>query len=162
MTSEWLIPCALTAVIAIPFSGCNAAHAESQAPTAQTGVMVWAAFQCSTYASLANNSSEKARLFTLGYESGKRFLEAIAAGKIAEADITKTVPIGITVRFGGPSADFVLGAIYANAEQEARDRVVKTDYNGLPLALKDWVIDPEVQKIKAETQMQTRNCALLK
>ena len=44
-----------------------------------TAVLVWSALECSQYAMLAGKTAQETeRLFGLGYENGKRFVQAVA------------------------------------------------------------------------------------
>ena len=131
--------------------------------SADTAVLAWAAFACSTYADMAGKpQDERERLFRVGYDNGKRFLDAARRGEIRDEEIRSKVPIGITMNASGPSTDFALGRIYEVASTEAYDRVVKRDASGLPLPAGKWQMDSGAQKMAADTEYRNRNCGLLK
>src|SRR5262245_41234939 len=51
---------------------------------AQLGSLMWAAFQCGTYAGLSGDEKEQARLFEVGLKAGREFLDAINKGQITD------------------------------------------------------------------------------
>lgn len=139
------------------------AQTSQRKASAEDGLLAWSAFECSMYASLAQEpQSEFARLFSLGYEGGKRFLEGVLSKEISEDSVSKKVPIGLIWNAQGPTVDFRLGRIYEVSTQEAYDRVVKHDPNGLDLAVAQWRTDKELKKSIAAREYRDRNCALLK
>jgi hypothetical protein len=73
------------------------------------GKKVIAAFECAALAQLAGDADEQKRLFTLGYEQAKTFIEALRSGKIEKQNVDQ-VPIGVLI--DGPTADFVLGRLW--------------------------------------------------
>ena len=132
-----------------------------KAVTRDTAVLVWSAFECSQYAGLAGKpEQETERLFSLGYENGKRFLEAVSTKKISEEELRTTVPTSVLFVMYGPTTDFMLGRIFEFANREAYNLVVKGDKFGL--APVDKWRDAEQQKFYAGNEYSTRNCALLK
>lgn len=131
--------------------------------TVSDGLLAWSAFECSTYADIAGERpKEHERLFLLGYESGKRFLEAVLRSEIPEKEVRSTVPMGLLGNAQGPTVDFRLGRIYAVSTQEAYDKVVKHDDVGLDLPVAKWRMDKELQKSIAANEYRKQNCALLK
>jgi hypothetical protein len=60
---------------------------------AQLGRIMWSAFQCSAYAELSENKNEQERLFLVGLNAGRAFLEAMKAGQISEQATRDEVPI---------------------------------------------------------------------
>lgn len=157
---------ALAALQLVLGAGCvdSSAVAESASGgvvTGDTARLSWSAFECSVYAEMAGkDSKEQQRLFQLGYDSGRRFLDAARKGLLTEEEVRNRVPIGF--KASGPTTDFALGQVYGLISQEAYDRIVKNDARGLPRPIDQWVTDPEVQKVRAEGEYSTRNCALLK
>jgi hypothetical protein len=85
------------------------AWAQTSAEYAGMGKKTIAAFECAALAQLAGDADQQKRLFTLGYEQGKTFIEALRSGKIEKQDLDQ-VPIGVLV--DGPTADFVLGRLW--------------------------------------------------
>lgn len=116
------------------------------------GKQAFSAFQCSSWASKNDDQKEAERLFTFGYEQGKKFIGALGAQKIKQEDISSEVPIGVTMLLYGPSPDFMLGNIYSAAQEEALKDVFKTgdDFNA-----------DEVQKIVAGNKFRDGNCQLI-
>lgn len=115
------------------------------------------------YSSLAGDEKEFARLFSLGYDSGKRVLEAVLLKKeIPESDLRKTAPMGFMMHAQGPTVDFRVGRIYEASSQYAHDKIVKHDENGLDLPVREWRMDKDLQKSMASNEYRRQNCALLK
>jgi len=122
--------------------------------------VMWSAFSCATYAELSGDESEQKRLFNLGYAAGAKFLDGINSQTIPEAE-RREAPIGVLLRLGGPSIDFMLGRIFEGANEDAFDRGVKEDSNGLPLLNpSDWA-DGELRIAKARNKFRGSNCALI-
>ena len=57
------------------------------------GHIMWSAFQCSAFAELAENKNEQERLYLVGLNAGRTFLEAMKAGQISEQAAREAVPI---------------------------------------------------------------------
>ena len=70
------------------------ALARTSAEYALLGRRVWAAFECAALAGIAGDADQQKRLFTLGYEQGKTFIEALRSGKIERQDLTREVDNG--------------------------------------------------------------------
>lgn len=138
-----------------------AAPAVGEVTKASRGRMMWSAFECAAYAELAGNKDQQKRLFELGYREGKAFLDAAASGSLSQAERDDT-PVGVLFSLGGPSIDFMLGHIYANASHVAFDTVVKQESDGTPVhdPLK-WA-QGEVQRRRAEQKFRSSNCTLVK
>lgn len=96
---------------------------QAQVPTsseyAQMGRRLWAAFSCSAYAGFAQEAADQERLFMYGLSQGRTYIEALRANRIEREDIRTTVPLAVNLRMMGPNADFILGMIYADAEEDA-------------------------------------------
>lgn len=86
--------------------------AQTSKDYAVMGKKAYAAFECAALASFARDEDEQHRLFQLGYDEGKTFLEALRNGKIEAEDVNSTVPVGITLALEGPTADFILGRVW--------------------------------------------------
>lgn len=112
----------------------------------------WSAFECSALALIAGNTNEQRRLFTLGYESGKEFIEAVRAGKVEDHHARQHAPIGMLLKMEGPTADFMLGRIweaaFKNATKEAYDSYAKYSNESLRTQI-------------ARSEFERQNCALL-
>ena len=68
------------------------------------------AFECYHFASEAEDLELATELFLVGYESGRRFLDGLAQGKLLPDD-QKEIGIIFSLIGGGPSHDFILGRI---------------------------------------------------
>lgn len=94
------------------------------------GEMCWIAFECSIYASFADDENSKSRLFKFGYRQGKSFLEALASGKIEKRDQESIPPF--TLLYPGPSHDFILGQTYSAAQAQVTGYVMaETEKNAI-------------------------------
>jgi hypothetical protein len=95
------------------------------------GRKVWAAFECAALAGIAGDADQQKRLFTLGYEQGKTFIEALRSGKIERQDLTREVPVGLLGLDvpSATSADFVLGRVWEAVLEEARKIAYDSESN---------------------------------
>jgi hypothetical protein len=89
------------------------------------GRIMWSAFQCSAFAELSEYKSEQERLYLVGLNAGRAFLEAMKAGQISEQAAKDNVPINVLQRLEGPSNDSVISKIYAAATGDAYHDIVK-------------------------------------
>lgn len=126
---------------------------QANAQDAQLGRLSWSAFHCASLASQANEPEEQERLFSLGYQSGLTFIEAVRAGHISDDDLRATVPVGFLMGMRGPTPDFMLGRIYEAAVGEAYDDVSEDSVNSL---------DAETRRFFATNLFQRNNCVLLR
>jgi hypothetical protein len=129
---------------------------------ARLGRTMWTAFACATFAELSERKEEQDRLFQTGLKAGREFIEALQNGKISNEEVDSKVPVGVIWLLAGPSIDFIIGRVYSGAEEDAYDSIVKKDASGLPLDIKDWITDKQVQKPKAEAAYLKGNCELIK
>ena len=88
--------------------------ARSEEAKARLGRVMWAAFECTTFASMADKQEDAKRLFDIGLKAGRDFIEALNRGNISQEEFSTMVPMGVTmlIREGGPSTDFVVGRVY--------------------------------------------------
>ena len=128
------------------------AAAQTSKELAAMAPKAWAAFVCSTFAGQAKKEQEEERLFLLGYQNGKTFIEAARAGKIREEDFRDSVPIGVSLVSQGPNADFIVGRIYENASDDAMEKI--TNPLGKYRPSDEWASAAEQEFLKG-------NCALL-
>src|SRR4051794_25755725 len=56
--------------------------AQTSQEYAAKGPRLWAAFECASLAVVTGNAAQNQRLFKLGYEQGKIFLNALQSGKV--------------------------------------------------------------------------------
>jgi hypothetical protein len=89
------------------------------------GRIMWSAFECSAFAELSEYKSEQERLYLVGQNAGRAFLEAMKAGQISEQAVKEDVPINVLQRLEGPSNESVINKIYAAATGNAHDDIVK-------------------------------------
>ncbi len=121
MTSRLLlVAAALAASIAVSNAAENAADEKALA-----GHIMWSAFGCSAYAELAEEKTEQERLYLVGLNAGRTFLDAMKAGQIPEQVVNHYVPISVLQRLEGPSNEIVIGNIHAASTGSARDEIVK-------------------------------------
>jgi hypothetical protein len=132
---------------------CSASVAQTSKDYALMGRKAWAAFSCSALASVAGKADEQQRLFTLGYEQGKTFIEALRSGKIEKKDVDAEVPVGVLWVLQGPSADFALGRMWETAVQEATKDVYATSAKGID--------DQKFQALAASNAFTKANCSLM-
>jgi hypothetical protein len=125
---------------------------QAQEVTARDATRMVTAFMCSIYAEKSGDRTEQERLFTLGYETGKFFLNGALAGNISEAE-EKKIPLAVLWSLGGPTLEFQLGRIYADAAHRAHGKLNKIN-DELPGG-------EDIEKLNAANLFEQRNCALL-
>jgi len=126
----------------------------------QLGRMTYSAFECFMFAEMAGNKEEAERLFNVAIRAGRQFLEALTKGRLSEDEVRTQVPIGVTLKLGGPSIDFMLGRIYEGATDQAYNAIVSQDENGLPLQSR--IEDKDLRRMKAEGKYLRGNCVLIR
>jgi hypothetical protein len=89
------------------------------------GHVMWSAFHCSKYAELADDKNEQERLYLVGLNAGRTFLDAMKAGQLTQQALNESVPINVLQRIEGPDNEFVIGKIHAAATASANDEIVK-------------------------------------
>lgn len=126
------------------------------------GRIMWSAFACSTYAEMGKDRGEQERLFKVGYDSGKKMLEGVINKTIPDSTL-REAPIGVTMRLGGPSVDFMIGRIFESAMNDAFDEVVKEDSNGFPINdPAKWHTDDELKAAIAQNKYLHANCTIIR
>lgn len=152
------IPVAVAAVvllITVPFSY----SAEEDARSAK---IMYSAWRCSTYAEIKGDMAEQNRLFKLGYEKGRQFMDAALGGTITDEERRNFVPIIVGMLMAGPTPEFVLGRIFESAASRAYDDIATKDANGMPLAPADYVRDERLTASIASTKYMQANCEILR
>jgi hypothetical protein len=131
---------------------------------AHLSALMSSAFKCATYANNAEKKEDAKRLFDTGYKAGQEFMAAVGSGQVSKDDLSKhvSVIVGLLLRSGGPSKEFVLGRMFEFISDDDYDDIVKKDASGMSLEMKDWVQDKERQKIKATTLYNRSNCDLIR
>jgi hypothetical protein len=121
------------------------------------GRIMWSAFQCSAFAELSENlisenKNEQERLYLVGLNAGRAFLEAMKAGQISEQAVKEVVPINVLQRLEGPSNECVISKIHAAATGDVFDDIVKKKRSG-------W---GPTQKQDARFAYTYHNCVLIR
>lgn len=91
------------------------------------GRVSWSAFECSSLASVMNEDKDQERLFALGYQQGKAFIDALQKNRIELKDRNEQVPSGFLLLLQGPTPDFVLGRVFESAQENALKDVITPD-----------------------------------
>ena len=112
----------------------------------------WSAFECSSLASVMNDPKEQHRLFTLGYQQGKAFIEAVRVNLIDQKDRSEQVPSGFIMLLQGPTPDFVLGRAFESAQENALKDVITPD----------TVTSKDLQATLARSKFSKQNCGVLR
>lgn len=119
----------------------------------------WNALQCSVIGEIAKNEGEQERLFSLGYESGLKFLKAYRSSDQAYEQFGKYAPAGFLVLMRGPSDDFIMGRIFEfNSELMGKllhQRCKKCTINNKEA-------DDELLKTTAVSLSREKNCSFIK
>jgi len=139
------------ATLAVCTTVLNAAD-EKAFEKALLGHIMWSAFQCSAFAELAEEKNEQERLYLVGLNAGRTFLEAMKAGQISEQALREAVPINVLQRLEGPSNEVIIDKIYAAATGYARDYIVKR---------KTGIWGP-TEKQEARSYYTNHNCILIR
>ena len=107
--------------------------AQTSEEYAVMGRRAWQALECSTLVDKAERADERQRLFDLGYQPGKGFIEAWDSGKVEWDDASRHVPIDVLDKLEPwvnprlPTVDFRLGAIWESAARGVLDRLQKSE-----------------------------------
>lgn len=128
---------------------------------ANTARVMWSAFSCATFAGMSGDEKEQERLFELGYKSGKVFIDGVRTKTISEAEI-KEAPVGVLWNMAGPTTEFVIGRIFEAASNDAYDKVVKEDSEGLPITDPSKWANDELKIIRAKNKYLISNCTLIR
>jgi len=112
------------------------------------GKKLWAAFACAAVTDVIGDDAEENRLFKMGYEQGRTFLDAIKSGKVEQRDLNNEVPLTIVYVLKGPNADFILGRIWEAIIDEVTKDIFAID-------------DKVLQKNVARRKYAQMNCSLM-
>jgi hypothetical protein len=140
------------AVVAYIVAASQVTQAQPSKEFAVLGQVTWSAFECASWAGVMKDRVEQDRLFNIGLSSGRRFIDAVRAGKVRENDISVQVPVGLVMLLQGPSTDFMLGRIFERVQDHALKEVVSS---------KDTINEPAVQAVIAGNKFRSSNCQLL-
>lgn len=147
----------LAAVLTIV--ACTSAQAAEA--DAKKSVLMLSHWQCSTWASMHDDTASVERHFTAGLDAGKVFLDAVVAGTITQEESFQTVPWIVGLSMQGPSPDFILGRLFESIQTDAYGRITKTGADGLPLGPADYITDDALVSTLSQTQYNRSNCGLL-
>jgi hypothetical protein len=129
-----------------------ASHAQPSRELALSARLSWSAFECSSLASVMSDQAEQERLFTLGYEQGKVFIQAARSNRIDQKDINNDVPSGFLMLMQGPTPDFVLGRVFESAQENALKDVITPSS----------VTNKELKVLLAQGKFSKQNCNVLR
>lgn len=125
------------------------ANAQNSKEYAQKAMASWNAFECSSLASKAGKPTEKERLILYRYEYEMTFISTLKTEKIEQKDLSSESPWTMLLLLGGPNPDFMLGRIYASAQDYALKEVFKTG---------DHFNSDEEQRAIALNEFRKLNC----
>ena len=127
---------------------------------AQLARLMFAAFQCGTYAAMSDDEKAKARLFEVGVKAGREFLDAVNKGQITHEAEMKVVPAAVLERLPyRPSTDFALGRIFEFSTHAAHEMATRAAREMARVAQADHLTEQELTKRSAEEKYRTENCA---
>ena len=107
------------------------------------------AFRCSTYAQLFHDQKEQQRLFKMGLQAGRDYVEGLKSRDDPTSEMLTFIR--------GVSTDFVVGQLYESESTHAYEEIVKYQ-NGLPL---QQPLDADAAKTQAELRYRQSNCSLI-
>lgn len=136
---------------AVLFAASPALIAAESADFAKMGRAAWAAFECSSLASILGRPKDQERLFLFGYEQGKGFLHAMQGGRIAAKDFNSIPPSGLLMVAQGPTPDFILGRVFESAQENALKDVITMDS----------VLHKDLQRSIASRKFTAGNCEII-
>lgn len=128
------------------------ATAQSSKDYARMARATWSAFECASLASESRGKKEQERLFTFGYEQGLKFIAAMKGKQLLDDDLRSEAPLVLLLLLQGPTADFMLGRIYAAAEESALEDFLKSGQD---------LRSPEDRKLVAANKFRKQNCSLI-
>jgi hypothetical protein len=117
--------------------------AASDAELASLGNKMSSAFKCSVYASMFQDWKEQQRLFQIGLNAGRDFVE----GMKSRTDPNPLVG-GMLAFVRGVSTDFMVGSMYDSETTKALDEI--------PVEQR---VDPAEEKTQAENIYRQSNCS---
>lgn len=140
--------------VGLAFSAAAAfpAARDDQSVRASRGLAVWVAFGCNALAAQLNRTDDQRPLFDYGVEQGRQFIKDVQANRISKAAIDSVVPVGVLRSLEGPSADFMLGRVYAAAEENALRDIYKAG---------GQYLDAEGRSMRATNKFSDKNCDLV-
>jgi hypothetical protein len=139
---------AVAAIVSGILALSSPAFAASDAEIVNLSDKMSSAFRCSTYAQLFHDQKEQQRLFQIGLNVGRDYVEGLKS-----RDDPAKGEMSTFIR--SVSTDFVVGQMYESESTHAYDEIVKYQ-NGLPL--QQW-LDAPAAKTQAELRYRQSNCS---
>ena len=124
--------------------------AVSDAELSQLGDKMSGAFRCSTYASMFHDQKEQARLFQIGLQAARDFVEGMKSRKESPMSEVPTL-------MPGASTDFLVGMMYGEQYTKAEDEIEKYRDE----QQRERRLDASQAKIEAEAAYRKSNCSLI-
>src|SRR3712207_4386705 len=90
----------------------SSAVAQTSEDYAKMGTKTYSLWSCAVLTSYTKETQDGNKLFGLGYEAGKTFVEAVKAGKAKQEDLRRHSPWIFGDKINGPSTDFSLGRMF--------------------------------------------------
>ena len=131
---------------------------------ARLSQVMYTAFECATFAAIAEQSKEVQRLTDLGLKAGREFTDALTSGAISKEEMQTVVPLmtGLMARAESQAQTF----LWVEYMKKLTSRHLRQSYKRMTvvstLDVKDWVMDDELQKLKAQNLYQKSNCELIR
>ncbi len=138
--------------------GLNSFDAGAEVEKVHLARLTAAAFTCGMWASMKGDKPRMKTLYEDGIRAGRDFLKAFRDNKVTQEDLNKHAPMAVLFLLEGPSDDFIVGRIFEAATNDAFDRIVKQDKNGVTVHASEWTHDDELKATLAQTRYQNANC----
>jgi hypothetical protein len=126
----------------LPFSSVSVAASDAEINS--LGDKMSGAFKCATYASMFHDQKEQQRLFQIGLQAGRDYVEGLKSRDDPKSEL-------LTFMRAAPT-DFVVGQMYESQSTHVYDEIVNSQ-NG-PL-------DADAAKTQAELRYRQSNCAVI-
>lgn len=145
------------ALLAFAVSSFGPIQASAEEGIVRIGQLAFSAWDCAALSALAGDDTDEfERLFFLGYENARLFLEAAKRGELSR-EAQSQVPMGLTLNLtGGPTTEFQLGALWARIEATVYDE----NWPQIEGASFDEM--KQLQRSSSESAFRNANCELLK
>lgn len=148
-------------VLAALLTGWACSTAIAAEADAKKAMLMQSHWQCFTWASMFDDTVASERHFKAGLEAGGIFIDAAMAGTITPEDVSKHVPVMVSLTMQGPNKEFVLGRLFESIQGDAYDRITTREANGLPLNPSAYITDRDLIRTLTQTQYERANCGLL-
>lgn len=128
---------------------------------ARLSLVMVANWNCSTWASMSNDTQAQSDHWQRGLEAGIGFVDGARAGRISGDDADRIVPVYVGLTLQGPSTEFVLGRLHQMITTEAHEKVSARDEHGNRLPPGAFPLAPEFWDMKAARFYRQGNCEAL-